>query len=556
MIMNEITRIHIAKVAYDSELVAKKQLEKYIKSLEAYTQDAEVVKDIEIRITELLAERGVAAGGVITTDDVSAIRKQLGEPYEFAGDGGDIAVGGEGAPAPRRLYRSTDNAVLGGVLSGFAAFFNVNPLWIRLLFILVLFASFGLATLGYIIMWIVTPPARTAAEKLQLAGREVTVESIKDLSDGEDKGRPNRVAPLLQTILSITFGSLSALASIGVFAGTVWFAVGALTLNGSWLDQPFQSMGLTEGNMWLLWLLFWVIVFGLLLLSGLFGLIAYAFFAKKLTKKMVISGIVIVVLGISSVATVLGVSATQSLRVAQESKSMVREVKTNLPAEFANVNSVAFETKQYTRGKATFFPAYTTVRYVVSEGPARYELSALPSAKVNTKIEDGRATLTLDIPESFRNRFVQPTLTVYGPALKAIQANSGEVRYEGTSQEELTTTARSGGSLNVTGTYQRVFAKGGGMIDLGSSTVGSLVVEAEPYMTLHAGMVRDLTVTQPDVCPSGAYDGSTVVEVAGVSSGNMTLNGKTVPAETVRGACARVQIGDYHYTGDIESEHN
>lgn len=83
---------------------------------------------------------------------------------------------------------------------------------------------------------------------------------------------------------------------------------------------------------------------------------------------MVISGIVIVVLGITSVATVLGVSATQSLRVAQESKSMVREVKTNLPAEFANVNSVAFETKQYTRGKATFFPAYTTVRYVVSEG--------------------------------------------------------------------------------------------------------------------------------------------------------------------------------------------
>lgn len=150
MIMNEITRIHIAKVAYDSELVAKTTREVH-QSLEAYTQDAEVVTDIEIRITELLAERGVAAGGVITTDDVSAIRKQLGEPYEFAGDGGDIAVGGEGAPAPRRLYRSTDNAVLGGVLSGFAAFFNVNPLWIRLYLFLSFLPRLGLQRLAILL---------------------------------------------------------------------------------------------------------------------------------------------------------------------------------------------------------------------------------------------------------------------------------------------------------------------------------------------------------------------------------------------------------------------
>ena len=52
--MNEITRIHIAKTAYDIEIAAKKQLEKYIKSLETYTQDSDVLTDIEIRMTELL----------------------------------------------------------------------------------------------------------------------------------------------------------------------------------------------------------------------------------------------------------------------------------------------------------------------------------------------------------------------------------------------------------------------------------------------------------------------------------------------------------------------
>jgi hypothetical protein len=129
--MNEITRIHIAKTAYDIEIAAKKQLEKYIKSLEVYTQDKEVIADIEIRITELFSERNVNAGGVITTDDVAAVRKQLGEPYEFADGDGDIAVGLQDDVKSRRLYRSTDDAVLGGVLSGVATYFNINPLWTR-----------------------------------------------------------------------------------------------------------------------------------------------------------------------------------------------------------------------------------------------------------------------------------------------------------------------------------------------------------------------------------------------------------------------------------------
>jgi hypothetical protein len=125
--MNEITRIHIAKTAYEIEIAAKKQLEKYIKNLEAYTSDKEVLADIEIRMTELLTERGVKPGGVINSEDVESLRKQLGEPHEFAGDDGDIANGAVREVGTRRMYRSVDDAVLGGVLSGIAAYFNFNP---------------------------------------------------------------------------------------------------------------------------------------------------------------------------------------------------------------------------------------------------------------------------------------------------------------------------------------------------------------------------------------------------------------------------------------------
>ena len=72
--MKEITRVHIAKVAYDIEVLAKKAIEKYIGSLERYADDPELLTDIEIRITELLADRGVLPGGVISSDDIAAVK--------------------------------------------------------------------------------------------------------------------------------------------------------------------------------------------------------------------------------------------------------------------------------------------------------------------------------------------------------------------------------------------------------------------------------------------------------------------------------------------------
>ncbi len=126
--MKEITRIHIAKVAYDIELDAKKDIQHYIGALERYAEDQEILDDIEIRITELLAERGVAAGAVIAKDDVAAVRTQLGEPREFAPEGGPAAVADVETTeaSPRRLYRDRDAAVLGGVLAGIGRFFRID----------------------------------------------------------------------------------------------------------------------------------------------------------------------------------------------------------------------------------------------------------------------------------------------------------------------------------------------------------------------------------------------------------------------------------------------
>jgi phage shock protein PspC (stress-responsive transcriptional regulator) len=544
--MNDITRIHIAKTAYDIEITAKKQLEKYIKSLETYTQDADVLTDIEIRITELLAERGVEANGVIGSDDVAAVRAQLGEPYEFAGEEGDIAVGPVAETTTRRLYRSTENAVLGGVLSGIAAYFNVNPLWTRLVFILLLFISFGVASVAYILFWILTPAARTATEKLQLAGKDVTVESIRELNASEEPSRQNRLAPALKQVLSVGFGGVSALASLGVFVATVWMVVAALTFEPHFVDITNGFAGLGNENMWLVWFVFWMVVLGLLLLAGLFGLVAYAFFAKKLTKRMVVSGIVITALGLVSFATVLGISATQSYRVANESRALVRETTTNLPKEFKNVKTVNFEvlTEKTSAGREDLFESFGTIRYVVDEETARYELSALPTAKPTIAIDGTVATVSLVIPESFRNAFVQPTITMYGPELDAISAKSGDIGYAGITQKNFSITTEEGANATISGAFSEVSVIGSGSVNLDSSAVQMLDVRANQNLTVTAGTVRELKVTQPEVCPSGTQRDTTSVTVAGVTQKNMTYNGTVMPAKSHETSCASIVVDE------------
>lgn len=59
---------------------------------------------------------------------------------------------------PKTLYRSRRQRMIAGVCGGLAEYFNTDPTWIRLLFILLFFVG-GSALLIYLIMWIVVPLA-------------------------------------------------------------------------------------------------------------------------------------------------------------------------------------------------------------------------------------------------------------------------------------------------------------------------------------------------------------------------------------------------------------
>lgn len=57
---------------------------------------------------------------------------------------------------PKRLYRSNKDRVIGGVCGGLGNYFNLDPVLVRVLWVVMFFAA-GIGFLAYILSWIIIP---------------------------------------------------------------------------------------------------------------------------------------------------------------------------------------------------------------------------------------------------------------------------------------------------------------------------------------------------------------------------------------------------------------
>ena len=78
----------------------------------------------------------------------------------------------------KKLYRNPDDKTLGGVASGLAAYFNMEVVWVRLLFVGLIFAG-GAGFVIYLILWIITPTAKSITERIQMKGGAITLDNIE-----------------------------------------------------------------------------------------------------------------------------------------------------------------------------------------------------------------------------------------------------------------------------------------------------------------------------------------------------------------------------------------
>lgn len=193
--MKKTITINLSGSIFSIDEDAYDLLRNYLSRIESHFSDgserADIMADIEGRIAELFSPSGIQYVQVITIADVEKVIKIMGEPEDIA-DSADTTDGYYySTKTGRRIYRDVDRRILGGVCSGMAAYLSLKVIWIRIIFVILGLAFFS-GILVYILLWIVIPPARTIAQKLEMKGEPVNISNIgKAVKDEFDNVRKN-----------------------------------------------------------------------------------------------------------------------------------------------------------------------------------------------------------------------------------------------------------------------------------------------------------------------------------------------------------------------------
>lgn len=158
----------------------------------------EIIFDVEQRMAELLKDR-TANREVIMHQDVLYLIEVLGKPEQYVEDEeADKATNAapeasaQAFSTNKPLYRDIDDCKIGGVLSGMAHYFNISPTMLRIAFAVCLILSFVVSyrwiflfngvswaiIILYILLWMIVPAAVTTAQKLEMQGAAVTLDSL------------------------------------------------------------------------------------------------------------------------------------------------------------------------------------------------------------------------------------------------------------------------------------------------------------------------------------------------------------------------------------------
>lgn len=142
--MNTTKNISMGGYAFIIEEDAYLRLKKYTEDVKMNLAGSpgadEIMADIEVRIAEILREN---KGGreVVTAEDVNTVISRMGEPEVYMQDDNreqqkQKPQDEDSGTVNKRLYRDPENKILGGVCGGLAAYLGVDPVWIRLAFVI------------------------------------------------------------------------------------------------------------------------------------------------------------------------------------------------------------------------------------------------------------------------------------------------------------------------------------------------------------------------------------------------------------------------------------
>jgi phage shock protein PspC (stress-responsive transcriptional regulator) len=183
--MNKTVSINLSGIIFHIDENAYQKLQNYFEAIKTSLQDtegaSEIIADIEGRVSELFLEHIKSSQQVISNKEVDEMISVMGQPEDYKIDEElfeETPEQNNSNNQKRRLFRDQDNSYIGGVCSGFGYYFGIDPLLIRLFWVLLIFGA-GMGPLLYIILWVLIPAANTTAEKLSMMGKPVNISNIE-----------------------------------------------------------------------------------------------------------------------------------------------------------------------------------------------------------------------------------------------------------------------------------------------------------------------------------------------------------------------------------------
>lgn len=234
-------------------------LESIKKTFAASSDKDEILADIEARIAERFTSATKEGKQAVTLLEVEALIQTMGTSEDIASTeptSGEQTTQ-EGPRRLKKLYRDTDNRIVAGVASGLAAYFGIEALLVRVLFVLFGLFSGGFGIAVYILLWIVVPEAQTLSQKMEMQGDPVTLKNLEEAVKARmqterdtHKEPAGRAAEFFNQLFALIGRALRRVAPVlhiligGIFVilGTIGFIGATIAIIGFLMNAPHPSM--------------------------------------------------------------------------------------------------------------------------------------------------------------------------------------------------------------------------------------------------------------------------------------------------------------------------
>ncbi|SEO45011.1 phage shock protein C (PspC) family protein [Flavobacterium sp. CF108] len=356
--MNKTVNINLGGMFFHIDEDAYLKLTRYFdaikRSLNNSSGQDEIIKDIEMRVSELLTEKQKSEKHVVGLKDVDEVIAVMGQPEDYIIDEeekSNQSFNNYRGRSHKKLYRDKENGMIGGVATGLGHYFGIDAVWIKIVFLIFVFAGFGTGILAYFVLWIVTPEAVTTSEKLEMTGEPVTISNIEkkvreeidslsekfknadyDKMGNQVKSGAERISSsfgdFIMTVFKIFAKFLGVVLIMSGIAVLIMLMVGVFTLGtNAFVDFPWQNFieagNFTEYPIW---------SFGLLMLFAVgipfffLTLLGFKLLSPNLKSIGNITKYTLLAVWIIAVAIAISIGIKQATEISRDNKVVEKKI--------------------------------------------------------------------------------------------------------------------------------------------------------------------------------------------------------------------------------------